>query len=322
MLVKWLEKATFTSGTDLAAGGLLAPEQARQFIIVAINEAAMFSDIRLETSQATKFEVPRLSFGSRILRNGTEAVRLPDADRVKPATGLVTLSTVLFKGEVLVSDETFEDNVEQAGLADTIMAGIAGAVGRDAEEIAIKADTARIGGEDTTLDQLDGWIKQMQTNLPTAQKINAGTVTTATELFRLMVEAMPARYRRDYSRLRLYVPTKIRDAYEEALSARGTSGGDRVIMGDGRVALYYRGIPVKEVPIMIGTDTINSASVDYSKFSFLADPQNLIVGWHRRIRVEKFRDPRDGATSFLPTVRFDAKFGVPDAAVLASGIAL
>src|SRR2546428_7936840 len=170
MLLRWLEKATWTT-PDITAptgGGLLSPQQAREFLRVLIDESVLLKESNNQTSLSPKFEVPRISFGSRILRVGTEGARLADTDRVKPLTGLVTLSTNLFKGEVPVSDELFEDNIERDALADTIMVMIAEATGRDVEEFAIKSDSARtaVDGVDFgVLSQFDGIVKQFQTGL-------------------------------------------------------------------------------------------------------------------------------------------------------------
>jgi hypothetical protein len=320
----WLAKATFTTGdlTGGTNGGFLSTAQAREFLRMAIEASTLLPDVRNESSDSPKFEVPRISLSQRVLHKGTEATRLIDAKREKPATGLAELSTVLFRGEVLVSDESLEDNVERGALADTIMAMIAEAVGRDLEEIALKSDTARTGAEDEDLDLLDGIIKQLQSGLPAGQKIDAAAITTATDVFTAMVEALPARYRRDYSRLGLYVPVAVADAYQDELADRGTPLGDTAVVDNLQTRLAFRGIKVKQVPLLSGTDLINSGSVDYAKFAILTDPKNIIAGYHRRVRVERFRDPREGATSFLPTVRFDVVLADPSNGVLGSNIAV
>lgn len=318
MLLQWLEKATWTTAdvTPPTGGGLLSPEQATAFLRIAIDASVIMSEARVETSNNPKFEVPRISFGSRILRPGTEGARLNDADRVKPTTGLVTLSTVLFKGEIPVSDELFEDTIERDRLADTIMTMLAEAVGRDIEEIAIKSDTARTAAETQVFDQLDGIIKSIQSNTPTAQKINFATYTTYTDVFSKMVESLPSRYRRNYSELRFYVPVIHKDGYQKSLAARGTGLGDQAVVENLATRLAFRGIPVVDVPMMSGTDTINGANVDYSKFLILTHPKNIIFGFHRKVRIERWRDPREGVTSFLPSVRFDVKIADPEAVVL------
>jgi hypothetical protein len=266
-----------------------------------------------------------MSFGNRILRVGVEAERVASGDRVQPLTGLVTLSTNLFKGEVPVSDEMFEDNIEREALADTIMVMIAEACGRDVEEYAIKNDTDRVAGDGAdfgVLSQFDGLIAQFQTGLPASHKVDASGIGSYDSLFKSMIRALPARYRRDPTALRFYVPVKHGDGYQSELAGRGTPLGDTNVIENLRLKLAFRGVPVVPIPLMTGVSTINGAEIDYDSFVMLTHPLNLYVGWHRRIRVERFRDPREGATSFLPTLRFDVKYADPSFGVLASGVTL
>jgi len=327
MLLRWLEKATFQTSdvTAPAGGGLLSPQQAREFLRVLIDQSIMLKEANNQTSLSPKFEVPRISIGSRILRPGVEGARLASGDRVKPATGLVTLSTNLFKGEVPISDELFEDNIERDALADTIMVMIAEATGRDCEEYALKSDTDRTvadGADFGPISQFDGCIKQLQTNTPASQIVDASGMTSYDQLLRNMVATLPARYRRDPTALRLYVPVKHADGYQSELAGRGTPLGDTNVIENLHMKLGFRGIPVVPIPLLTGVSTIAGAEIDYDNFAILTHPQNLYVGWHRRIRVERWRDPRDGATSFLPTLRFDTKYADPGFAVLAHDIEL
>jgi hypothetical protein len=241
---EWLEKATFTTA-DLASGGRLSPQQVREFLRVAMESGVITKEMRYEDSDAPLFEVPRISLNTRVLRRGTEGQRLADADRVKPQTGLVTLQTVLLKGEVPLTDEVLEDNVEKERLADTIMAMLAEAVGRDVEELFIKGDTARTASEDQYLDSLDGIIKQLQVGLPTAQKIDASSITRYDDLFHAMLSALPPRYRTNVAQLRFYVPVRHHDGYVRELRARGTRLGDDAIIQNMTADLGFAGIPVR-----------------------------------------------------------------------------
>lgn len=323
----WIEKATWTS-QDIqppAGGGWLSPEQAREFLRVAIEESVLLNQVRSEFLRSPKEEVPRISFGTRILRAGTEGQRLADADRVKPSTGLVTLSTVLFKGEVPVTDEVMEDNIEGAAVADTIVEMIAKAVGRDLEELAIKSDTARVttdAGYDPTLDQFDGLVKQFQAELPAAQKLSGGTMSSMTDAFGKMLAALPARYRSRPGDLRFYVSYRSLDVYLKELASRATGLGDTAISTQLQTQLAFHGVPVVGVPMLSGTSVINAVSIDYAGVAILTNPMNIIAGYHRQVRIEKFRDPREGVTSFLPSVRFDIKVADPEAAVLVTGLTL
>jgi len=311
-LIEWIEKATFTTGdlTGAGNGGELSPEQARQFLRDAITPTAILSRADVVDSDSRKFEIPKLAFSNRIMRAGTEGARLVDADRTKPDTDLVTLSTELFKGEVPVSDEVFEDNVEREGFADSLMQMIAEAVGRDLEEIAIKAD---VNDTDATFNKFNGLVQSL-VDSTTANKVNAASVVSYKELFKSMLNALPDRYRGMWDQLVFYVPVDVADGYADELGQRGTNVGDSALTT--RESLRYRGIPIVEVPLFSGTQN----AYDYAKVAVLCHPRNLKVGFHRRVRVEKFRDPREGLTSFLPTVRYDVKWAQDSAVVLAQNV--
>lgn len=318
---QWLEKAIWTTDliTPATYGGLLSPAQTKKFLQVAIDASPLLSAIRHEFSEANKFQVPRISFGSRIMKPGVQGERVATGDRVIPTCGLMELDTVLLKGEVPIPDELFEDNIEKDAVADTVMTMLAKAVSRDVEELVIQGDKARepiVHAEDAYLDLLDGLIHQLGDNLSGAQEVHAdvaGAPATYVGLLQLILEGMPARYRANPRDLRFFMPVMHADRYLNSISERGTAVGDKVLI-DGMETPAFRGIPIIAVPNMSGTDTIDEAAIDYSKFIFLTDPQNVVVGWHRKVKIEKFRDPRDGATSILPSCRVDAKFADPDAA--------
>lgn len=311
----WVEKATWTTSDLQSTGGYLSAEQAKEFFRVAIDSGNLLKEARNEFSNNPTWEVPRISFGSRILRPGVEATRLDASDRVKPTTGLVSLATVLLKGEVQISDEVFEDNIEREGVADTVAEMIGQRVGGDVEELGIKGDTARVGGEDTYLDLTNGIIKLVQAAAVSGQVINAAAQTTYNGLWASALEALPAVYRRAQDRYRIYVPHTHRDKYLGVLAERGTAYGDAVLQNDTQ-RLAFRGVPFVPLSLLTGTDTINSGAIDYSKFAILMDPQNFIVGWHRRVRIERFRDPREGAMSFIITCRVAFQFSDVNGVVL------
>jgi hypothetical protein len=326
-LLRWIEKATMTTDdiTSPSGAGLLSPAQAREFLRVLIDESVFVKEANNQTNSSTKFEVPRIAFGQRILRPGVQGARLGTSDRVKPSTDLVTLSTSLFKGEVPIADEVFEDQIEKEALADTIMVMLAEAVGRDVEEFIIKSDTARDasdGADFGALSQFDGAIKQLQTGLPTNQVVDASAFTSYDQLWRTMISRMPAKYRRDPSALRLYVPVRHSDGYQTELAGRGTPLGDTNVIENLKTKLAFRGVPIVQIPLMGGVSSVGGVEIDYDKYAILTHPLNLYVGWHRRIRVERYRDPRDGATSFLPSLRVDAKYADPAFGVLATDIPL
>ncbi len=317
-LLAWVEKAAISTTDIQTNGGELNAEQARQFLRDAIAPTVILSAADTFDSESRKFEIPKFSFGSRIMRGGNSAKRDLEANRVdstkrqKPTTDLVTLSTELFKGEVPVPDEVFEDNVEGDGFADTLMEEIAKAVGRDLEETAIKADS---GDTDLDFGLFDGIVQSL---VDDAQNVvDATNAASAKAVFKSALDALPARWRGAWDQLVFYVTTSLADTWADEVGTRGTTAGDESLVRDNRTSLKpYRGIQVIEVPLMTGTQN----TYDYDGVAMLIHPKNVKVGFHRRVRVEKFRDPREGNTSFLPTVRYDVKVAQTEAAVLVENV--
>jgi hypothetical protein len=141
-----LQKATLTTGDF--GGATQAPlkiEAADQFITLMTVGQQILNDVQVVRHTASKWQQATIQFASRIMRPGIQATRLVDADRAKPSTGIIEMSTVLAKGEVVVADEVFEDNLEGDSFAGTLESLIADRAGADLEELALSGDTSLSG---------------------------------------------------------------------------------------------------------------------------------------------------------------------------------
>lgn len=307
-----LAKASLTL-TDFGGAGEapLTIEQVRQFLRIAITPQAMLPDVRTVSANANQWDESKIDFAARVMRAGTEFTRLADGDRVKPTTGVVTISTKLIRGEVPVSDEVLEDQVEQAGFGDTLMTMIGEAVGRDVEELMINGDT---GSGDTYLALLDGWLKQAQTGTGNHAYDATTDAGDYQNIFKNLLMNIPDKYKRGLATdWRYYAPTRLVEAYRDALAARGTPLGDMSLTGENE--LRYQSILIKPVPNI----AITAGSPDTSKI-LLAPRRNLYAGWRRRIRIETYRDPREGGMSFVVSARVDAEIANIDATSLAYNV--
>ena len=54
----------------------------------------------------------------------------------------------------------------------------------------------------------------------------------------------------------------------------------------------------------------------YQYFGSKDDILRVLLEKHRQVKVEKYRDPREGATSFIPSVRVDVTLADPSAMCL------
>jgi hypothetical protein len=308
-----LRKAVLdTSSFDGAGEAPLSVEQVKQFIELMSAEQVMLADARRVTSSSAKWQESIVDFASRIARPGTQATRLADGDRVVPDVGLVEINTELLRGEVPITDEVMEDNVASQGFAASLERLIAGRFGFDIEELLMNGDT---NSGDTYLALLNGWLEQA-TDGKSGPGQTANTFDASSygqdyqEVFKQMLTRFPKRFLRSINggKGRYYVPVTLDQKYRDLLATRGTALGDFMLTEAGD--LKYQGIKITPVPVM--DEGIVSGTPDTSEI-LLTNPSNLYAGFHRAMRFETWRDPREGVTSFVITARVDAEIAVVNA---------
>ena len=269
----------------------------------------MLPDVRTVTSNANLWEESKIEFGARIMRPGTEGVKLAGTDLVAPTTGNVQISTVLIRGEVPVTDEVLEDQVEQAGFSSTLMTMIAEAAGRDVEELMIQGDT---GSGDAYLALSNGWLQLAQGG--TGNVLNATSIgPDYQDIMKQLLNSIPARFKRDKANMRYYVSVTGEENYRDQVASRATVLGDVQLEGDRPIR--YQGILIQPVPLF----PVTAGSPDTS-FMLLSNRQNLYAGWRRMVRIETWRDPREGGTSFVVSARVDAEIAHVPATAIATNV--
>lgn len=309
-----LRKAVLdTSDFGGAGEAPLSVEQVTQFIELMQAEQVFLRDVRTVTSGAAKWQESIINFATRIAKPGIEATRLASGDRVVPNTGIVEISTTLLRGEVPVADEVFEDNVAGQQLAGTLERTIADRFGFDIEDLMVNGDV--LSG-DPYLAQFDGWFKQAKT----AAGNNAFDATAYSqdyqEIFKQALIRMPKRFLRTIrTDGRYYAPETLVQKWRDLLASRGTPLGDMSLTGANQ--LMYQAIPIFGCPSLDAG--IAAGSPDTSSV-LLTNKNNLYAGFHRNMKFESWRDPREGATSFIVTARVDAKVAIPNATVLAYSV--
>ena len=301
-----LEKADLALA-DLTTAGVLQPAQAVKFLRLAIKNAKLLPMTTVVPMKAQKQQVENIRFAGRILRAGQENTELAAGDRVKPTTGKVELDAKLFKGEVNLSDEVLEDNIEREELRNTIMTLMSEAVGRDMEEIVISGDTT---SADPFLAQFDGILKQA-----TSHVVDAGGVALNKSVLRNTVKAMPSEYRRDKSILKFLTSTNAEIGYRDTLAERATNLGDAALAEN--LPAFYSGMPVTDIPLM--PEDIGGPNLTNVLF---CDPKNIQVGVWRQIKVATDKNVKAGTIIIVVTMRFDCKYAVEEAVTKAINVAV
>jgi hypothetical protein len=81
--------------------------------------------------------------------------------------------------------------------------------------------------------------------------------------------------------------------------------------------LQYQGVKIVAAPSI---DAGIAAGSPDTCTIILTPANNLYGGWHRAMKFETFRDPREGATSFIVTCRVAPNIGVRNASVSATSV--
>lgn len=306
-----LQKADLALADLTSGGGILQPETAQKFMRILINEAVIMKQATVVPMKSFKMEVPKIRFGSRILRAGQVGVALDSGSRAKPDTSNVELDAQLFKAEVRLPNEVLEDNIERDQLKETIMQLMAEAIARDVDEVIIRGDTT---SGDPFLAQFDGLLKQAQTNT-----VDAGGALLNKQVFKSMLKTMPTEFLRNRSMLRFLTSIHAETDYRDSLGSRQTPGGDAYLTEaeDSK----YQGIPVLGVPMfpenLADTDTSNSLN---STDVLLTDPKNVTVGIWREIRLETDKDVSAGVVIVVASLRMDSVYAHEPAVVKATNV--
>ena len=303
-----LEKADFALSHLVTNGGLLFPKQAQRFMRLMTIEATLMPQITYRPMSRAREQIDQIKFGSRVLRAAEELVSLPEADRVVPDISKVELDCQEFIGEVNISDQVLEENIEQGELRQTIMQLLGPAVGRDLEEVVINGDTA---SADPFLAQFDGILVQAQSNI-----VDAAGAPISKDLFNDMMKALPARYRKNKRELRFYTASNGELDYRNTLAERATVAGDKYLETD--TPVLAAGTPVMGVPLFPD----NLGPTNDQTVVILTHPKNIFVGVRRKIRIEWERNIRQRSLAVVVTLTSDTKYAEEDGVVKAINVQL
>lgn len=278
--------------SDLTSAGLLNPEQNDRFIRTMIDQPTILRDVRTVPMSSPTMKINKIQFGSRILKvapqsgdgatdDGANTRILDVADRSVVTTSQIELNTKEVMAEVHLHDEVLEDNIERGNLTNTILDLIAERAALDLEEMIITGDGA---SGDPFLALHDGILKRATSNV-----VDAAGASISADLFNDMLKALPTQFRRNRNLMRFYTSMDVEQDYRLALSNRGTPLGDNVLTGTQAVPVF--GVPIKGVALMPNANM------------FFTNPQNIIWGIQRNIRIERDRNIRARTNIIVVTAR-------------------
>jgi hypothetical protein len=302
-----VRKAEWSLDYLMTNSGYLLPAQAKKFIRLLIKKSVAMGSMNVYGMASPKQKLNKIRFGGRVLKPGQPGQALPSGDRSRPDLSETELDSVMFKCEVVIEDEVFEDNIEQQALRNTIMQMLGQAIARDMEWIIINGDTA---SADATLAKLDGILKQA-----VSHTVDAGAGAITKDLLVKTRKALPHEYKVDPRQMRFWTSVNVEEDFSATVADRATPLGDKYFD-------EWPGPRQKLTPVMgIPEWPEDYGGANTSAILFL-DPKNVHVGIHSKIRLRVTEDVQAGTVIVVGKIRFDVKYENEDAVVKAYNVAI
>ena len=286
-------------GDLVSDGGILQPEQSRQFIEYIFEQQVLAQDGRRVTMRANTTELEKMNVGERVIRAAAQA----DATYTNADVQFtkVTLTTKKIRLDWEVSTEALEDNIEGSGLEDHLVRTMTRAFANDLEDLAINGTGT---GTNNFLNILEGFVSIESDG-------NSATYGTTVESLQGLVLAMPRKYRGSRSNMKFYADTETVAAIVNGLGSSGNLNSERIVerVIDGTAPqtlgspISYRvlGLPLVEVPLM---------PAGYVSLTF---PENRIWGFQRDVTVHREFQPKKDTVEYTVFLRFGVAVEETDA---------
>lgn len=298
-------------GSTTDDGGILNPEQSRQFIEYIFEQQVLAQDGRRVTMRSNTAELEKLNVGERVIRAANQA----DATYTNAAVSFTKVEIVTKKIRLdwEVASEALEDNIEGGALEDHLVRTMTRAFANDLEDLAINGTGS---GTNVFLKIMQGFYAKEDDGGNQATSVTSSGSAWTVEDLQDIVLAMPRKYRGSRSAMKFYAGSPTMSSLLNSLAQTGNFNSERIVerIVDGSVPqivgapLQYRvlGLPIMEVPYFPD---------DYVSLTF---PENRIWGFQRDVTVHREFKPKKDTTEYTVFVRFGVQIEETDAVSYAS----
>lgn len=330
----------------------LLPEDADRFIDYIVDQSVLKNSARIIRMKRSEKVISALGFGTGRFLKSADTFTSSDY-KTTFGSDQITLSTVKFRGCVVIRDDDLEDQYVESEdqFTDHLMSIVARKTANELEEIFYIADNHALGGfaADDPRSMLDGW-RYILTHAASGetyenQVSGSPVILDASADFDLSAisseiavqntaapynwefkyakpkKQLPSQYKSPLKDLRFYNSDLVDSDFVEALSARSTVQGDAAIVG-GEEFNRFGNISIVPVPLFPTTlDTNGVLGAGVLTDVLLTQKDNLIIGIQRSVKIEAERQAADEANYFFVSLRVDTKIENVNACVLVKNLA-
>jgi len=292
-------------GDLVSDGGILNPEQSRQFIEYIWEQQVLAQDGRRVTMRANTAELEKMNVGERVIRAAAQADSTFTNADVQFTKVEITTKKIRLDWEV--ATEALEDNIEGFGLEDRLVRTMTRAFANDLEDLAINGTGS---GTNNFLKIMEGFHAKELTGNEATSVATSGSAWSVQDLQDIIL-AMPRKYRGSRSAMKFYAGSPTMSSLLNNLAQTGNYNSERIVerIVEGGVPqivgapLQYRvlGLPILEVPYLPD---------DYVSLTF---PENRIWGFQRDVTVHREFKPKKDTVEYTVFVRFGVQVEETDA---------
>ena len=298
-----MQKADLAHDALSTDGGELAPVKFDKFIGRAVTATELLPLVRTISQSSTEEDIPKMKFTGRVShRVPVHGVALGLAQRSAPVLSEVTLTTHKFMAECSLTYEHLEDNVMRDNLEGYLIEYMGTLIGRDTQDNMLNGDTT---SADIDLNGFDGLRA-----LVTTYTVDAASAVIDIDKFEEALSDLPEEFLGQMSSLRFLMSHKEMRKYRKALSARIGALGDALLTKGGpglsQLDVDLTGISGWPTNLAVGGNETDIV---------LTDPENLIVSYWRKVRMQMEQDKRAERVHFIWSYRVGCALEEEEAAV-------
>lgn len=305
------------TGASSLNNGVLQTAKLGEFIKGMKDATVLLDAAKLVPMSSPSKDVDRIDqeieLESPVRNPTTGEITLTDQD---PTFAYTTLNAKMFRARTKLTQDAIDENIEGAGLMNTMQTLLAGAGGRAYERVLIYGDSTQTSSSiPSGYKAIDGWIASADEDnilygggTSTARDINP---TDIDDIFTKMLDKQKGAY---VDQSAFWVPPKKASAYQRSLKSKDSNLGDQANLQSGQ--LTFEGRPVIPVPAL-GWKNENSSFFGPEDPMFFGPASNFLNGMFKEVQIRIWENVEHEYWNLRYGFKGDAGFENPENTVLA-----